>query len=193
MDRRFGAWLATALRPPLVAVAWVGGRLYRLLFSRYDEKLAKEHEEKLAADIQNVLPFLFDEMGGRIVPNEGVEFPPPFDYAVVTVDISPVRLRFTRGRDHLTVQVGPKVSPSNWHELSTALSVLGVHGVQRGSISGLEQAGRLLRLYRSELTDAFSEDQYPRLRAQLEEIYERDRIVTKQLETEINRRLYPQE
>src|SRR5579872_7013849 len=134
MDRRFGVWLAAALRPPLLVLRWAAGVIYKLLFSRADEKLAKKHEEKLAADIESCLPFLFREMGGRIVPNEGVEFPPPFDYAVVTVDISQIRLRFTSGRDELTVQVAPKFAPNNWHELSTILSTLEISGTQRGSI-----------------------------------------------------------
>jgi hypothetical protein len=193
MRRRFGVWLAAALKPPLLVLGWVAGGIYKVLFSRTDEELAKKHEEKLAADIQNVLPFLFDEMGGRIVPNEGVEFPPPFDYAVITVDTPHIRLRFTSGRDHLAVQIAPKFSPNRWHELSTVLSVLEVHGLQRGSISGLAQAGRVLHRHVSEITDAFTEERYSDLRAQLQEIYERDRIVTNQLETEINRRLYPQE
>jgi hypothetical protein len=139
------------------------------------------------------MPFLFSEMEGRIVPSEGGEFPPPFDYAVVTVDISQIRVRFTTGRDHLAVQIAPKFSPNSWHELSTVLSVLEVHGIQRGSISGLGHAGRLLQSHLAEIRDAFAEDRYPHLSAQLQEIYERDRIVTKQLETEINRRLYTQE
>jgi hypothetical protein len=44
----------------------------------------------------------------------------------------------------------------------------------------------------SEIARAFSEEQYPHLLAQLQDIYARDRVVTKQLETEINRRLYPE-
>jgi hypothetical protein len=193
MDRRFGAWLAAALKPPLLVLRWAAGGIYTLLFSRADEKLAKKHEEKLAADIESCLPFLFGEMGGRIVPNEDVEFPPPFDYAVITIDTSQLRLRFTSGRDHLAVQIAPKFSQNSWHELSTILSVLEVPGTRRGSISELARAGRLLHLHMSEITDAFAEDRYPHLRTQLHEIYERDRIVTKQLETEINRRLYPRD
>ncbi|MGA8734591.1 MAG: hypothetical protein WB558_11790 [Terriglobales bacterium] len=174
----------------MLVLHWVAGGIYKLLFSHADEKLAKKREEKLAADIQRCVPFLFGEMGGRIVPNEGVEFPPPFDYAVITIDASGLRLRFTRGRDHLAVQIAPKVSPNSWHELSTVLSALEVPGIQRGSISELAQADRLLQLHMKEITDALAEDQYPHLRAQLQEIYGRDRVATKQLETEINRKLY---
>jgi len=193
MERRFGVWLSAALKPPILVLHWVAGGIYKLLFSRADEKLAKKGEEELAADIQRCLPFLFCEMGGRVIPNEGVEFPPPFDYAVITIDASELRLRFTRGREHLAVQVAPKVSPNSWHELSTILTVLEVSGVRRGSISGLAQVGKLLQLHIKEITDAVTEDQYPHLRAQLQQEYDRDRIVTKQLETEVNRRLYPQE
>jgi hypothetical protein len=191
MDRRFGVWLAAALKPPMLVLHWVAGGIYKFLFSRADEKLARKREEEFAADIESCLPFLFGEMGGRIVPNEGVEFPPPFDYAVITIDASELRLRFTRGRDHLAVQIAPKVSPNSWHELSTILSTLEISGIQRGSISGLQQAGNLLLLHMTELAHAFSEGQYPNLRVRLQEVYARDRVVTQQHETEINRRLYP--
>ena len=191
LDRRFGAWLATALRPPLLVIGFVAGRLYKLIFSRNDEKLAREHAEELSTDVHNCLPFLFREMNGRILPNELTEFPSPFDYAVVTIEVSDVLLRFTRGRDHLAVQVAPKFFPNNWHELSTILSALEIPGTQRGSISGLQQAGKLLLVHMREISHAFSEDQYPHLLAQLRDIYARDRVVTQQHETEINRRLYP--
>ena len=190
MDRRLGKWLSVALRPPLLAIGFVAGHLHRLFFSRSDERLAREHEEKLAVDIHTYLPFLFTDMGGRIIPNEGVEFPPPFDYAIVTIDVSHILLRFTRGRDHLAVQVAPKSFPNLFSELSTILSVLEVAGIQRGSITGLAQAAQLLRQNNKDIAHAFTEDQYPYLKAKLEDIYARDRIITKQLETELNRNLY---
>jgi hypothetical protein len=178
------------LRPPVLLIGFIARPLYRLLFSRSDKKMAKEQEERLANDIQSYLPFLFSEMEGRIVPNEGVEFPLPFDYAIVTMDLPYVLLRFTRGRDHLAVQVAPKFSPNGWHELTTILSVLDVPGVKRGSISNLSQAGSLLRSNMKEIVRVFADDQYPLLKTQLREIYARDRVATKQLETELNRRLY---
>jgi hypothetical protein len=178
------------LRPPLLVVGYVASRLYRLLFSRYDERLARKHEEALAGDVRRSVPFLFTEMSGRIVSSDDIEFPPPFDYAVITVETSSLRVRFTRGREHLAVQLAPKLSPNSWHELSTMLGVLEIPGVQRGSISDLAQVDRLLRVHVREITHAFADDKYPALRAQLQEIYARDHIVAKQLETEINRKLY---
>lgn len=178
------------LRPPLVLVGSVTTWIYQLLFPHHDEKLARRHEEQLAGDIQSFVPFLFNQMRGCIVPNEGIEFPPPFDYAVITVESSGIRFRFTRGRDHFAVQAASPICPDNWYELSTVLSVLELPGVKRGSISTLSQVDSILQLFKQEIADAFSEQGFPNLKAKLCEIYVRDRTVTKQLETEINRKLY---
>jgi hypothetical protein len=186
---KFGGWIAVALRPPLRAIGFVMGQLYKLLFSGRDKRLAKDQEQKLATDIRMYLPFLFSEMAGRVVPNRDVEFPPPFDYAIVTVDVSCALLRFTRGRDHLAVQVASKAFPDRWHELSIVLTVLEVPGIQRGSITELSQAGRLIRSNMNEIAKALSEIEYPRLRKQLDEVYAHDQAVRKQLETELNRAL----
>ena len=189
-DRRFSTWLATILRPPFLLVGLIAKPLYRLLFSRSDESLARKAEHELAADVHTYLPFLFNEMDGRVIPNQGIEFPPPFDYAIVTMDVSQILLRFTRGRDHLAVQVAPKSSPNNFHEVSTVLTTLGVPGIQRGSISCLPDANRVLRQNMEVIAPAFTPEQYPQLKTQLDEVYARDRVVVKQLETELNRGLY---
>ena len=187
---RFNHWLTAILRPLFLLTGLVAKPLYRLLFSRSDERLAREAEQQLAADLHTYLPFLFKEMEGRIVPNEGVEFPPPFDYAIVTIGVSRALLRFTRGRDHLAVQVAPKSYPNHFHEVSTVLTTLAVAGIQRGSVSCLSDAGRVLRQHIGEIQRAFAPQEYPRLSAELQEVYARDRVVVKQLETELNRRLY---
>lgn len=182
--------MTAILRPPFLLVGLVAKPVYRLLFSRSDARLAREAEQQLAGDVHTYLPFLFNEMDGRIVPNQGVDFLPPFDYAIVTMDVSQVLLRFTRGRDHLVVQVAPKSYPNNFHEVSTVLTTLAVPGIQRGSVSCLLDAGRVLRQHMGEIQCALTPEEYPRFRAQLQEVYARDRVVVKQLETELNRRLY---
>jgi hypothetical protein len=182
--------LTAILRPPFLLAGLVAKPLYRFLFSRSDERLAREAEQQLAADVHTYLPFLFSELNGRIVPNQVVDFPPPFDYAIVTMDVSQVLLRFTRGRDHLAVQVAPKSYPNNFHEVSTVLTALEVPGIQRGLVSCLLDAGRVLRQHMGEIQRAFTPEEYRRLGAQLQEVYARDRVAVKQLETELNRRLY---
>jgi hypothetical protein len=189
MGRRLNTWIVAALRPPLLIIGFVARVIYRPLFGWYDRKLAREGQEDLAEDIQTYISFVFRELEGQIVPNEGESVPPPFDYAVVTIEASPFRLKFTRGRGGLAVQLAPRFSPRGWHELSTVLNVLDVPGVKRGSIASLTQAGDLMRQHIVALTKAHTEG-YPQLKRQLMEIYERDQIIRKQIETEINRRIY---
>jgi hypothetical protein len=190
MGRRSNTWIVAALRPPLLILGFGARVIYRLLFAEDDRKRATKSQEDLAEDIQTSIPFLFRELEGQIVPNEGECFPPPFDYAVVTVEVPPFRLKFTRGRGGLAVQAAPRFSPRGWHELSAVLFALDVPGVKRGSIAGLTQAGDLMRQHIVALSKAHTEGEYPQLKRQLMEIYERDRIITKQLEAEINRRIY---
>lgn len=190
MGKRLNEWIVAAVRPPLLIIGFALRPIYRLFFSRADRKLAKKNQDKFSEEIQDCVPFAFRELGGQIVPNEGENFPPPFDYAVVTVEASPFRLKFTRGRGELAVQVAPRVSPDSWHELSTVLNVLDLPGIRRGSIATLFQAGDLLRQYAVEISKALSDSEYPQVKKKLINTYKHDRIITKQLENEINRRLY---
>jgi hypothetical protein len=190
MGRGLNTWIVAALRPPLLIIRFVARGIYGPLFAWHDRKLAREGQEKLAKDIQISIPFIFNELEGQIVHDEGESFPPPFDYAVVTVEASTFRLKFTCGRGELAIQLAPRFSPNSWHELSTILNVLEVPGVKRGSIASLNQAGDLMRQFIVDLSKAFTESEYPRVKILLNEISERDRIIRKQLETEINRRIY---
>lgn len=183
-------WMVTALRIPLLVVGFILRPIYGLLFSRYDKKLARRNYEVLAKDIQDDLPFVFGELAGYILPDKSQRFPRYFDYAVVTVETSVFELKFTRGRGELTVQVAPKFSPDGWHELSTILFVIDIPGVKRGSIATLRQAGDLIRQNMNAISSAMSENKYPEIKAQLVDLSMRDRIVAKQLETEINRKIY---
>jgi len=189
--RRINSWIVALVRPPLLLAGLVFGVIYRLWFLKGDEQLARKLQDDLAQAIRLSIPFLFHDCDGKIVHEEhGSDFPPPFDYATVTVEFLNLRARFTRGRETLSVFLAPTFSPQSWHELSTILSVLDSLNVRRGSITDLKQAGKLIEQHVSELAQVLCESEYPRLTAELQEIRERDRIVTRQLETEINRRVY---
>ena len=56
-------------------------------------------------------------VSARIIPNEGVRFPPPFDYAVATIAVENLVLRFIRGLGEVGVFVAPASAPSDWHDL----------------------------------------------------------------------------
>jgi hypothetical protein len=51
------------------------------LMGLLDKPLARRDESKLKLDIAQAMPLLFQEQHARIIPNEGVSFPPGFDYA----------------------------------------------------------------------------------------------------------------
>jgi hypothetical protein len=179
------------LRPPLVLLRFVLENGYGLLFGRWlDKRLARKDERRLARDIKESLWFLFSEFGARIVPNEGVKGPPPFDYAVVTVSTADLSFKFVRGRGELDVYVGPQRLPKTRHELSLVLSLVGSpEGLTRQPLYRLPNVERLLRPHMGLLREAFSEARYPDLEKRLLEVYDNDRLVTRRMEDRINRRL----
>jgi hypothetical protein len=182
----------TAIARPIASIIGLIARpAYKILFSKSDQRLAIKHENELAEDIRTGLPFLFSDFNGRIETNPIDTDPPPFDYATVTVHARDFRLRFTRGRGELIIQVAPLDFPNSWHEVSTILTALEIGAVRRGCISDFAQAGQLLKIHASEISAAFTGNQFARTREKLEQIYAHDRVIAKQLETEINRRAYP--
>jgi hypothetical protein len=190
MGNKLIRWVLLGLRPLVRGIGFALSPIYNVLFSSYDRKLARRDEAQLANDIQRFVPFIFLEKSARIIPTEGVPFPLPFDYAIVTVEFSNLQMRITRGRDDLAAQIAPDFAPKKLHELSTILWVLEVSGIQRGSIINLLQVDKLLSNHIDEIEKAFSAQEYPKTRARLDEVYQRDEIIRKQLQVEINRNPY---
>jgi hypothetical protein len=95
-----------------------------LLLGFLDRPLARREEKKLRLDITETMRFLFQEQHARIVPNEGVPFPPGFDYAFVTIEIENMLIRFCRGRGEFNVHVGSRARPRDLHELGLVLNLL---------------------------------------------------------------------
>jgi hypothetical protein len=190
MSRR-ASWLITVVRPPLMVIMFVLESTYALLFGWWLNKgIARANQHRLRKDIQDELWFLFSEYGARIVPNDPMRFPPPLDYAVVTLVANDLNFKFVRGRGDLDVYVGPDRLPRFRHELSLVLSQLDVAGVpMRQPLYRLANVQRILRPYMDLLRDAFSEDKYPELERRLSHVYENDRLVTRQVEAGINTRL----
>ena len=108
--------LIAILRPPLLVLGFIFGNLYKLCFGWYDKRLARQHEQRFADDIRSYLLFLFSEHGAKVIPNEGVPFPPSFDGAYVTVAVGNLRLRFIRGRGDFSVRVASAFAPNDWED-----------------------------------------------------------------------------
>ena len=108
------------IRPPLTVLGYLLEPVCAL-FGFSDKQIALRNQGKLEQDIRNSLSFLFDAENGRVVPNQGVPFPPAFDYAFVTVAVDDVIIRFCRGRGDLDIQVAPQNAPNDLHDLSVVL------------------------------------------------------------------------
>jgi hypothetical protein len=177
-------------RPPLVALRFVISKIYSLLFGAADRRSATIHANQLAGDVRNNLPFLFTEYGAELIPTDSHRFPPPFDYALVTVGLSDLLFRFVRGRGSLSVQVAPRRSPSDLHDLSTVLNVIGTHDEirRRPDFYDLQAVGKMLRPEMDHLRQVFSGDKYEELKNDLQDIQRSDIARTRQLEEEINRK-----
>ena len=117
--------------------------------------------------------------------------PRPFDYAQVSLDLDHFQLRFTRGRGELRIHIAPKDSPDCLHELMLVLNVLdGQDDIQPVLFVDLDQAARLLQPEINKLSECFASGNFSQLKGKLDEIYKYDRAVIRQLEADVNSRLY---
>jgi hypothetical protein len=191
MANRSNQWIVSLVRPPLMVIGFIAKAVYSLLFGRADKRLAQKNQEVLAGSVKAELPFLFNEYDGGIIPNEGVPFPPGFDYAVVTVEVGELLFRFIRGRGDLDVRVAAKSNAADWHDVTLVISAIeDPEDMKRKSFLSLSDFAPLLRRNMSRLIEAFSSAQYAETRQHLAKFDTYERVVTKQTQTEINRRLY---
>jgi hypothetical protein len=163
---------------------------YDLLFGRLDRRIARRNQARLAQEIQTELPFLFGAHRGNIVPNQGVPFPPGFDYAFVTVAVDDILVRFCRGRGELGVHIASKLTPNEWHEVSLLLNLIEKkENLERSGVLDLRDASRLIEPYIDQLKKAFLERPGSDLRQRLAAVYADDRVAIREAEWEINKRL----
>lgn len=190
MNRDVDRWIINYLvRPPLTLVRFVFSPIYDFLFGWLDRRSARNDQRKLEQDIRGALPFLFDEHCGCQVPNEGVPFPPGFDYAFVTIAVDNLLIRFCRGRGDLDVRIASKNAPNDWHELCLLLSLIdGKEDLQHRDVVDLRHASRLLQPQIDRLKRAFTGNTGEDLRQRLGEVYTSDKIAIREAEWEINKR-----
>jgi len=180
--------LFRVIRPPLVLLRFVLNSGYALLFSWWlDKRLVDSSNREFAADIRKHLPFLFEQYGARILPNDR-EPPPSFDFALVTVVADDIVLRFFRDRGTVTVRASSTSAPDDSHELTTLLNVVDA-AIKRRCFSHLLDVEPVLRSHMDDLRKAFSEGRYAYVKGQLSEVSQHDEVVRRQWEREINRRL----
>jgi hypothetical protein len=193
MNKQSNSWMRTFITltaPPARALGFLLSVLYSLLFRWWLDKLmVKKGNEKFAEEIRETLPFLFSAYGAQVIPNDR-EPRASFDFAYVTVSMSGLILRFCRGLGTTSIDVSSLRNPEQSHDLSSVLNSIDSE-VKRQSYSGLLEVEPLLRSHMKEVIEAFSERKYDEVNRRLSDVYSHDRAVTRQWETEINRRLYP--
>jgi len=150
------------LRPPLLAIGFIFGNLYKLCFGWYGKRLARRYEQRFADDVRTFLPFLFSEYGAKVIPNEGVPFPPSFDGAYVTVAVGNLLLRFIRGRGDFSVRVASAFAPNDWEGFRLVADGIGQWDVtQTGPLYyTLETFEPILRSRLERLQEALSKKRF---------------------------------
>ena len=150
------------LRPPLLVLGFVFGNLYELCFGWLDKRIARQNEQRFAEDVRTHLPRLFSEHGAKVIPNEGVPFPPSFDGAYVTVAVGNLRLRFVRGRGDFSVKVASAFAPNDWEDFQLVADGIGQWDTSksRPGYYTLETFEPVLRSRLERLQEGLSKDRF---------------------------------
>src|SRR5437660_8950399 len=161
MGRELNSWVIAFVKPPIDAIGFVVKPIYSLLFGWLDRKTAKDNQNRFANEIRAELPFLFNELGGRIIPNEGVRFPPGFDYAIVTIQAADLFFKFIRGRGDLDIYVASRNVPKEWHDVLLVVRTMeDPDDMRYSSFIFLRDAAVVLRKKMPLIQTAFSSARY---------------------------------
>jgi hypothetical protein len=154
--------VSAILRPSFIVLGFVFGNLYKLCFGWLDKRIAKQNEQHFADEIRTNLSFLFTEHDARIIPNEGVPFPPSFDGAYVTLLVGTIRLRFCRGRGDFSVAVASNYAPNRWEDFRLVADGIGKwdQSETRSNYYKLETFDRVLRPRLAQLQETLSKERF---------------------------------
>jgi hypothetical protein len=144
----------------LQKIGAVIGTIYSFTFSWLDRRVARQNQRQFEEDIRTNLAFLFNEYGAKVVPNEGVRFPPGFDGAFVTLGLGVVLLRFSRGRGDFDVKVSSVFAAGRWEDfrlIAEGVSEWNLSATPKDHQYSLESFGPLLRKHLPDLEQSMSE------------------------------------
>jgi hypothetical protein len=163
--------------------------IHKIFFAWWlDSLLQRRANKALWDDIQTNLHFLYTT--GEPVREERTRIL-PFDYASVYIDFGNVRFCFARGRDELSVSLSPRIALKETYELSVVIAAFDLKDIADvAPLNSLAEVNDLLQTRLHDLNRAFSESQYPEFKTRLMKVKEGERILTRQAEWELNKRLY---
>lgn len=156
-----------------VAVSWWLGPI-----------LQRKANRALLRDLQSALGTL--HMEGRMEEEHSVL---PFDYASVYLFFGNLRFCFTRGRGELNVSVSPVHDPEDSYELALVISALDSIEPKEVDLRNLEAVGESVRTHLHAINNAFNSYNYPEFRRKLLVLRQNVRILTRQTEWELRKRL----
>ena len=150
--------------------------------------LQRRKNQSLWHDVKTTLCFLYEK--GMPIDEKHTSVL-PFDYASVHLAYDNMQVCFTRGRGELNVSLSPRNDPTDGFELPLVLAVLDSRDVTEiAQSSDLAGVADLLRTRLKELNHVFSQNEYPEFKRKLLEVKNNMRIRTREVEWELNKRLY---
>ncbi len=191
MGREFNKFLIDVLKPPALVIGFVVKGFYRLLIGWwYDKRVRVRQQNQLLQEVQEQFHFLFATHDAEIVANSDIGHLAALDCPIVTVSVEGLFVRFIEHRGTRQVHVASERLPKELQELSSVLNAMEPDKVRRHSVIFFQDAARLLERDWNLVKRAFSPDRYTELREQLEHAYGHEMAVTREVQDEINRKLY---
>jgi hypothetical protein len=191
MSNRATRWIFLELMRPVIILGKLAGKVYTVLFGRWELRSSIEAEAQLAREIRRDVPFLFHEYAGRIIPDPTVKHPQPFDFASVVVATDELLFRFFQGRGELGIWVTAPRAPTDWNNIFQVFAALDEDFAGPKWILFWSDVTRLLRPRMEKLKEAFAEENYAALEQRLSKLRAHEKAVIRECEIELNRRLYP--
>lgn len=190
MHRRTQQVIVAVLRPPLEALRFMFKVIHMVFFVWWlDPWLQRKANQALWDDVQANLYFLYSR--GELIKERRPQVL-PFDYASVRIVFQNIHFCFTRGRGELNVSLSPRHASMDTHQLPVVIAALDSRDVtEQKPVSNLSEVGDLLRPRLDTLNKAFSEQEYPEFKRKLAHEEQTLRVLTREFEWELNKRLYP--
>jgi hypothetical protein len=177
------------LGPLLLVPYFAGVVVYKALFSWwFDPWSQRKANQALWLDLQSQLYFLTSK--GQVVRERQTRVQ-PFDYATVRIAFENVCFCFTRGRRELNISLSPSYQTGDRYDLLAVIAALDSKDTtELPPIDSLWEAADVIGSRLDDLNRAFSEREYPDFKHKLVAIKNEERIQTRQMEWELNKRLY---
>jgi hypothetical protein len=182
--------IESVIRPPVLLVGFVIGKLYWLLIGWwYEKRVARSQERALLDSVMDKMRFLFSGHGARVVANGDVGALAKLGAAIVTVSAEGLRFRFIEHRGDRQVHVTSDNQPYKWYELSSVLNAIDPKRYQRHSVTFFEDAARVLQERLDTLKEALSSDRRDSIERATAEAHRDEMLSTLEIQQQINLRL----